>query len=153
MMISHEKVVVTVGVKKRDYTKQFNKKGLVLKTDAVVQYDEKHGAVLVDKRATDDDYLKWAAINEVACSSRSEEFCGSKVPKWNDPTRRKAIEKIMVTSVLPQEDREVYVRKRLEAYLALMDFYRKNKFVMPSLVEAYAYLQLWSVNHLGKRHV
>ena len=149
MVISHEKFVVAVGVKRHDYAKQFNRKGITLTTDTIVRYDEEYGDVVVDERAADDDYLKWAAVQEVACSSSSEEFCGLKLPQPDDLTRRKAVEKIMLTVVLPQKDKEAYVRKRIEAYLALMDLCQ-NDDVMPSLVDAYAFLQLWLINHTGK---
>lgn len=149
MVISHEKFVVAVGVKRHDYAKQFEKEGIILATDTIVLYDEEHGDVVVDERAADDDYLKWAAVQEVACSSSNEEFCGLKLPQPDDPTRRKAVEKIMLTVVLPRKDKEAYVRKRIEAYLALMDL-RLNDGVRPSLVDAYAFLQLWLINHTGK---
>lgn len=149
MVISHEKFVVAVGVKRHDYAKQLYKEGIVSATDTIVLYDKEHGDVVVDERAADDDYLKWAAVQEVACSSSNEEFCGLKLPQPDDPTRRKEVEKIMMTVVLPQKDKEVYVRKRIEAYLALMDL-RRNDDAMPSLVDAYAFLQLWLINHTGK---
>ena len=149
MVISHEKFVVAVGVKRHDYAKQFDKEGITLATDTIVLYDKKHGDIVVDERASNDDYLKWAAVQEVACSSSNEEFCGLKLPQPADLTRRKAVEKIMLTVVLPQKDKEAYARKRIEAYLALMDL-RRNDDVRPSLVAAYAFLQLWLINHTGK---
>lgn len=149
MVISHEKFVVAVGVKRHDYAKQFDKEGITLATDTIVLYDKEHGDVVVDERAADDDYLKWATVQEVACSSSNEEFCGLKLPQPDDLTRRKAVEKIMLTVVLPQKDKETYVRKRIEAYLALMDLCQ-NDDVKSSLVDAYAFLQLWLINHTGK---
>ena len=150
MVISHEKFVVAVGVKRHDYAKQFNRRGLVLAPDAIiVQYDNYNGSVIVDERAADDDYLKWAIIQEVASHSSNEEFCGLKLPQPDDPTRRKEVEKIMLTVVLPQKDKEAYVRKRIKAYLALMDLCQNDDAVQ-SLVDAYAFLQLWLINHTGK---
>ncbi|MBR6532701.1 hypothetical protein IKT64_02945 [Candidatus Saccharibacteria bacterium] len=148
MVISHEKFVVAVGVKRHDYAKQFDKEGITPATDTIVLYDKEHGYVVVDERAADDDYLKWAAVQEVACGSSKEEFCGLKLPQPDDLTRRKAVEKIMLTVVLPQKDKEAYVRKRIEAYLALMDLCQDD--VKSSLVDAYAFLQLWLINHTGK---
>lgn len=153
MMILHEKFIVTVDIEKCDYAKQFNKRGLVLAPDAIiVQYDDYNGSVIVDERAADDDYLKWAIIQEVASHSSNEEFCGLKLPQPNDPTRRRMVEKIMMTVVVPQKDKETYARRRLEAYQALLDFHYKDDDLRLSLVDAYSFLQLWIINHTGKRY-
>ncbi len=151
MMIFHEKFIVTVDIEKCDYAKQFNRRGLVLAPDAIiVQYDDYNGSAIVDERAADDDYLKWAIIQEVASHSSNEEFCGLKLPGSKDSARRRMVEKIMMTVVVPQKDKETYARRRLEAYQALLDFHYKDDDLKSSLVDAYAFLQLWLINHTGK---
>ncbi|MBR3116162.1 hypothetical protein IKF30_02955 [Candidatus Saccharibacteria bacterium] len=93
-----------------DFRKQFGEI-----TDSLVKYDEESNTVTVDSRASE-SYAKYATIHECICCGRRKDL----FPVEESLKRCGEIDK-MLLSIMPESERETYIKKRIEMFEALLD--------------------------------
>ena len=85
-------------------------------TDSLVQYDENTNTVTVDERASD-VYARYATIHECVCCGRHQDMF-----LWANDKNRRCIEvDKMLISLMPESDRESYIKKRIEMFKTLLE--------------------------------
>ncbi len=108
-------------------------------TDALVQYEEKSNTVTVDERASD-SYAKYATIHECICCGKYQHL----FPVKGDAKERCSEIDKMLISLMPESEREPYIKKRIEMFETLID---RN--LRPDLNETFK-ISLQTLKEVGK---
>lgn len=101
---------VECNVGRFDFRKQFGEI-----TDSLVKYDDNSNTVIVDSRASE-SYAEYATIHECICCGRRKDL----FPMEDNPKRCGEIDKMLI-SIMPESEREAYIKKRIEMFEALLD--------------------------------
>lgn len=102
--------LINFGLSRADFAKQYGSDSLVWFSTG--ETDE----VIVDEQASD-SYVKYASIHECICQGK----CGYLAPKIDNPDKRCGEIDRMIAATMPESERGMYIKKRIEMFETLLD--------------------------------